>query len=141
MQTTIKEETLSYIKRIARGANAEMPENITNTEKKKMIGYISEKMDSLKDDANPKIEENLTYLLKNLQSDLANKKDEMMIDVFVKGEVPEGFEELSENSKKNRLNRLKMIVEFRSDEEMSGERKNYEKALDTIEEQIENLNK
>lgn len=139
MQTTINEESLAYIKRIARGAKAEIPESTTNTEKKKMIGYISEKMDSLKDDANPKIEENLVYLLKNLQSDLANKKDEMMIDSFVKGEIPEGFESLSENSKLNRLNRLKMIVEFRSDEEMSAERKNYERALETISNQIEIL--
>lgn len=136
MKTTIKDESLAYIKRITRGAKAEMPEGLTNTEKKKMVGYISQKIDSLKADGNPKTEENLMYLLKNIHSDLANKKEEAMIDSFVNGEIPEGFEDLEDNSKLNKLKKLKMIVEYRSDEEMSAERKNYEKALEVISEQI-----
>lgn len=139
MKTTIKEETLTYIKAVTRGAKAEMPENTTNTEKKKMIGYISEKMDSLKDDSNPKIEENLINLLKMLQSDLANKKDESMIDSFGKGEVPEGFEELSLNAQINRLTRLKMIVEYRLDNEVNSKKADYNKALENIMNQLKSI--
>ncbi|MGG7163121.1 hypothetical protein [Clostridium ihumii] len=139
MKTTINEETLTYIKGITRGAKMELPKNTTNTEKKKMIGYISEKIDSLKDDANPKIEENLLHVLKMLQSDLANKKDEMIIESLSKGEIPDEFENLSENSKINRLNRLKMIVEYRLNEQDNNEEKNYEKALEVILNQFENI--
>lgn len=139
MKTTIKDTSLSYIKRVTRGAKAEIPEGTTNTEKKKMIGYISQKIDSLKEDGNPKTEENLLYLLKNIHSDLANKKEEAMIDALVNGEVPEDFEGLENNSKLNKLKKLKMIVEYRSDEEMSSERKNYERALEVISEEIEKI--
>ncbi|MGL5068068.1 MAG: hypothetical protein ACRC6T_09685 [Sarcina sp.] len=139
METTLREETLDYIKRISRGASADLPTNTTNTEKKKMIGYISQRIEELKLDANPMIEEHLLDLLRELQSSLANKKDESIIDLLVKGLLPEDFDTLATTSKINRLNRLKMIIEYRSGEEMSSERKNYEKALDTIEDEIANL--
>ncbi|WP_297522906.1 hypothetical protein [uncultured Clostridium sp.] len=139
METTLREETLDYIKRISRGASAELPTNTTNTEKKKMIGYISQRIEELKVDANPMIEENLLNLLRELQSSLANKKDESIIDLLVKGMLPEGFDILSTNSKINRLTRLKMIIEYRSGEEMSSERKNYERAIETIEDELLNL--
>ncbi|MGL4760731.1 MAG: hypothetical protein ACRCWG_04660 [Sarcina sp.] len=139
METTLREETLDYIKRISRGASADLPTNTTNTEKKKMIGYISQRIEELKLDANPMIEEHLLDLLRELQSSLANKKDESIIDLLVKGLLPEDFDTLATTSKINRLNRLKMIIEYRSGEEMSSERKNYEKALDTIEDELANL--
>ncbi len=139
METTLKEESLSYIRRIARSAKAEMPKNTTNTEKKKMIGYITDKMENLKDDENPKVEENLINLLKMLHNDLANKKDELMISSFMNGRIPEGFEEISENSRVNRLKRLKMIVEFRISEGKVSIRKDYDKALEIINLELEKL--
>ena len=139
METTLREDSLDYIKRISRGAGAELPGNTTNTEKKKMIGYISQRIEELKDDANPMMKENFLALLGELQSSLANMKDESIIDLLVKGELSEEFANLSENSKLNRLNRLKMIINYRSGEEMSSERKNYEKALDTIDEELKNM--
>lgn len=139
METTLKEESLAYIRRIARSAKAEMPKNTTNTEKKKMIGYITDKMENLKDDANPKVEENLINLLKMLHNDLANKKDELMISSFMNGRMPEGFEEISENSRVNRLKRLKMIVEFRISEGKISIRKDYDKALEIINLELEKL--
>ena len=139
METTLKEESLGYIKRIARSAKAEMPKNTTNTEKKKMIGYITDKMENLKDDTNPKVEENLINLLKMLHNDLANKKDELMISSFINGRIPEGFEEISENSRVNRLKRLKMIVEFRISEGKVSKRKDYDKALEIINLELEKL--
>ncbi|WP_066869471.1 hypothetical protein [Clostridium mediterraneense] len=139
METTLKEESLSYIRRIARSAKAEMPKNTTNTEKKRMIGYITYKMENLKDDTNPKVEENLINLLKMLHNDLANKKDELMISSFMNGRIPEGFEEISENSRVNRLKRLKMIVEFRISEAKVSIRKDYDKALEIINLELEKL--
>lgn len=139
METTLKEESLAYIRRIARSAKAEMPKNTTNTEKKKMIGYITDKMENLKDDANPKVEENLINLLKMLHNDLANKKDELMISSFMNGRIPEGFEEISKNSRVNRLKRLKMIVEFRISEGKVSIRKDYDKALEIINLELEKL--
>ncbi len=139
METTLKEESLAYIRRIARSAKAEMPKNTTNTEKKKMIGYITDKMENLKDDENPKVEENLINLLKMLHNDLANKKDELMISSFMNGRIPEGFEEISENSRVNRLKRLKMIVEFRISEGKVSIRKDYDKALEIINLELEKL--
>ena len=139
METTLKEESLSYIRRIARSAKAEMPKNTTNTEKKRMIGYITDKMENLKDDTNPKVEENLINLLKMLHNDLANKKDELMISSFMNGRIPEGFEEISENSRANRLKRLKMIVEFRISEAKVSIRKDYDKALEIINLELEKL--
>lgn len=139
METTLKEESLAYIRRIARSAKAEMPKNTTNTEKKKMIGYITDKMENLKDDTNPKVEENLINLLKMLHNDLANKKDELMISSFMNGRIPEGFEEINENSRVNRLKRLKMIVEFRISEGKISIRKDYDKALEIINLKLEKL--
>lgn len=139
METTLKEESLAYIRRIARSAKAEMPKNTTNTEKKKMIGYITDKMENLKDDTNPKVEENLINLLKMLHNDLANKKDELMISSFMNGRIPEGFEEINENSRVNRLKRLKMIVEFRISEGKISIRKDYDKALEIINLELEKL--
>lgn len=139
METTLKEESLAYIRRIARSAKAEMPKNTTNTEKKKMIGYITDKMENLKDDTNPKVEENLINLLKMLHNDLANKKDELMISSFMNGRIPEGFEEINENSRVNRLKRLKMIVEFRISEGKISIRKDYDKALEIIKLELEKL--
>ena len=139
METTLREDSLDYIKRISRGAGAELPANTTNTEKKKMIGYISQRIEELKEDANPMMKENFLALLGELQSSLANMKDESIIDLLVKGELSEEFTKLSDNSKLNRLNRLKMIITYRSGEEMSSERKNYEKALEVIEEELKNM--
>ena len=63
----------------------------------------------------------------------------MIIECLSKGEVPDEFENLSENSKINRLNRLKMIVEYRLNEQDNNEEKNYEKALEVILNQFENI--
>lgn len=132
MNTLLKEETLSFIKAVTRGASAEMPEGITNTEKKKMIGYIAEKLEGLKEDSNPKIRENLVELLKQLQSELANKKDEMMLKEFAEGIIPEGFKELSENSKANRLARLRMIAEYRMENAKASDKTDYFRAAEVI---------